>query len=141
MKDDPLDRYTTTEADLKRVPNVDALEIIFREAYKNPNSKLLDVSIRTIWHMWFTLHKYAIDNLTMKGWFSQWYKRHKRTGDQSHDALTFGQQLLFPAYWFDEAHTFLWASKIMIYKTMGQVEEIRPTKVSSGLIDRKVLGK
>ena len=88
-------------------------------------------SIRDVWEMLVTAHKYGFDPQTppAKSWFEGWYATHgTANGNAEGKRWDFKdyQQLLFPCYTFDHAIGFATATKYLAYRATGHITERRP---------------
>ena len=122
----------STDEPLK-IENVDALEILLREAHSARDDKLFEANLRTIWQIHTVTDFYEIDLQSLKSWFQEWYERDQLLKPWEEmgkmDQVSRARQLLYPAYWFDEAKAFGTATKRLMYKGVGHLDAVEPPDV------------
>lgn len=87
-----------------------------------------DTSLKDVWEVLSTAHKYGIDpkEPKAKAWFGKWYAAHVNRPDGKKWNYFDFQALIFPCYTFDHAHGFAFATKMLVYRSNGHIMERQP---------------
>ncbi|KAK3718872.1 hypothetical protein LTR37_004788 [Vermiconidia calcicola] len=91
-------------------------------------SSNLDITIKNVWEMLLTAHKYGLDPQlpAAKAWFEAWWlANEKKPNGRTFDFGDY-RELLFPCHTFDYAPGFAAATKHLAYNAIGHITEKRP---------------
>ena len=124
-----------------QVDNVDAFEIVLRGLHDRRNEKLWRVQLRTVWQAFFIIYNFKIRYESLYEWFNKWYEVEKvrnpfETLGPS-EKLSYASQLYFPAYYFDHADAFSFATHHVMYYAYGG--PIFPNVPVAGFSNRGIL--
>ena len=101
--------------------HVTSMEIWFRAIHQTVDP-LYKAPLDEMWHVIAAGDKYDLDIKVLRTWFANWYH-------VGYYALYPAEKLLYPCYTFDHAKGFMYASKRLVYESIGHITENNPTKL------------
>jgi len=103
-----------------------------------------DINLEIFWHLAVVCDKWNVDakDERVAATFRAWYAVHKmEEAINSPSKLLFAQSLLWPAWYFDHAKAFQWATRYVIYNDAGHIEPWNPTKYRNIIIPKRITRK